>query len=617
MAICGIAHIEPAAIAGSDLARGLDALAMGPQWTRDQFQSPGVAFGATAAAETTSIGTQGPISVCCDADLWNAAELSARAGIAPSNVALAIAVLYEQLGEKMLDELRGAFALAIWDARRSRLSIAVDPMGIRPLVYSASRDRICFASQPRGIFATGYASRQVNYRAIGSYLTYTVVPAPETAFRDVHKVEPGSLLRWSRETLGQRRYWDMSYPEDAHEGTDTLAVRLLEHMRASVDASAQELDPARLGCFLSGGTDSSSVVGLLAQHIPEPVNTFSIGFEEEPFNELHYADIAVKHFGTRHHQAKIGATAAFETVGRVVDAYDEPFGNASIIPTYHCLRLAREAGVTTMLAGDGGDELFGGNERYRTDQIYQMYFRLPHVARKALEPLLLGMPDFTAQVARAKRYVIACNRGNPERYCAWLLPCRYPPGEVFGPGVSSANGHDVLAVMRRHFVSANAKSELNRLLYVDMKMTLADNALPKVTRAAEMQGIDVRFPYLDRSLAEFAGSLPSNLKVRRLEKRYLFKKATASLLPPEILQKKKHGFGLPIGMWLKTDPRFRQLARDVLLDSRTYQRGYFQRPFVEQLFKQLDSDDGVYFGDSLWLFLMLELWHRKHVEGAA
>jgi asparagine synthase (glutamine-hydrolysing) len=171
--------------------------------------------------------------------------------------------------------------------------------------------------------------------------------------------------------------------------------------------------------------------------------------------------------------------------------------------------------------------------------------------------------------------------------------------------------------MRRHFVSANAKSELNRLLYVDMKMTLADNDLPKVTRAAEMQGIDVRFPYLDRSLAEFAGSLPSNLKVRRLEKRYLFKKATASLLPREILQKKKHGFGLPIGMWLKTDPRFRQLARDVLLDSRTYQRGYFQRPFVEQLFKQLDSDDGVYFGDSLWLFLMLELWHRKHVEGAA
>jgi asparagine synthase (glutamine-hydrolysing) len=409
----------------------------------------------------------------------------------------------------------------------------------------------------------------------------------------------------------------MTYAEDAKERPGALAIRLLDHMKASVDAAANGLDPARLGCFLSGGTDSSSVVGLLAQHAQGPVNTFSIGFAEEPFNELHYADIAVKHFGTRHHQAKISAATAFETVDPVVDAYDEPFGNASIIPTYHCLRLAREAGVTTMLAGDGGDELFGGNERYRTDQIYQMYFRLPRAARKALEPVLLGMPDFAPQVARAKRYVAACKRGNPDRYCAWLLPCRYSPGEVFGPAVSSANGHDVLAVMRRHFASANARSELNRLLYVDMKMTLADNDLPKVTRAAEMLGIDVRFPYLDRELAEFTGSLPSDLKVRRLEKRFLFKKATANLLPREILEKKKHGFGLPVGLWLKTDPRFHALAREVLLDSRTYQRGYFQRSFVERLFKQLEDDDTVYFGDSLWLFLMLELWHRKHVEGAA
>ena len=617
MAICGIAHVEPSAMAGSDLAGAVDALALGAQWKRDRFDDRGVALGATAANTTASIATRGAITVCCDADLWNAVELSSRAGVAPSNVALALAVLYERLGEKVLEELRGAFALAIWDAGRSTLTIAVDPMGIRPLVYSATRDWLCFASQPRGIFATGYLKREVNYKAIGSFLTYTVVPAPETAFRDVHKLEPGSLLTWSRETTRRRRYWDMTYAEDATERPGALAIRLLDHMRASVDAAADGLDPARLGCFLSGGTDSSSVVGLLAQDARAPVNTFSIGFAEEPFNELHYADIAVKHFGTRHHQAKISAATAFETVDAVVDAYDEPFGNASIIPTYHCLRLAQEAGVTTMLAGDGGDELFGGNERYRTDQIYQMYFRLPRAARKALEPVLRGMPDFAPQVARAKRYVAACNRGNPDRYCAWLLPCRYPAGEVFGPAVSSANGHDVLAVMRRHFASANARSELNRLLYVDMKMTLADNDLPKVTRAAEMLGIDVRFPYLDRELAEFTGSLPSDLKVRRLEKRFLFKKATANLLPREILDKKKHGFGLPVGLWLKTDPRFHALAREVLLDSRTYQRGYFQRSFVERLFKQLEDDDAVYFGDSLWLFLMLELWHRKHVEGAA
>jgi asparagine synthase (glutamine-hydrolysing) len=614
VAICGIAGREDAVAAGDAIARSLDALSLGPEWKRKQLIGREFAVGITSAIDPMVIGVRGPITVCCDADLWNAADLLAKADVPEPNIALAIAALYERMGEGILHELRGAFSLAVWDSRDSRLLIAVDPMGIRPLVYSANSEQICFASQPRGIFATGRFGREVDYQAISSYLTFTVVPAPQTAFRNVHKMEPGTLLHWSRGILSRRRYWDIVYPEDARESTDTLATRLLDRMKASVAASAHGIDVGRLGSFLSGGTDSSSVVGLLTQLTAAPVNTFSIGFEEEAFNELRYAHIAVKHFGARHHEAKISAALAFETVNQVVDAYDEPFGNASIIPTYHCLRLAREAGMTTMLAGDGGDELFGGNERYRTDQLYQIYLRLPDLARKTFEPLLFRMPDFLPQVARAKRYVNACNQGNPERYCAWLLPCRYRPEDLLGPAVSQANGSDVLAVIRRHFVNAQASSDLNRLLYVDVKMTLGDNDLPKVTRAAEMLGIRVRFPYLDTDLAEFTGSLPANLKVRGLEKRYLFKKATAKLLPREILAKKKHGFGLPVGFWLKTDPRFRSLARDVLLDSRTYQRGYFRRPFVERLFDQLEADDGVYFGDSLWLFLMLELWHRKHVE---
>jgi len=616
MAICGIVHRD--AVSGAnDVTRSLDALSLGPEWKREQFAGQGVAFGTTSAIDSTVIAVRGPLVVCCDADLWNAAELSTRAGVAKPSVALAIAVLYEQLGERVLDELRGAFALAISDARSSRVLIAVDPMGIRSLVFSASREQLCFASQPRGLFAMGRVSKEVNPHAIGSFLTFTVVPAPETAYLNVNRLEPGTVLTWSPEGIRQRRYWDMVYPEDARGSTSALAIRLLEHMRASVGASTQGVDVGRLGCFLSGGTDSSSVVGLLTQYTSAPVNTFSIGFDEEAFNELHYADIAVKHFGTRHHEARISAAAAFDTVRQVVEAYDEPFGNASIIPTYHCLRLAREAGVTTMLAGDGGDELFGGNERYRTDQFYQIYLRLPDVARKAIEPLLFRMPDFVPQVARAKRYVNACNQGNPERYCSWLLTRRYPPSELLGPAVALANGRDMLADMRRHFAAAKATSELNRLLYVDVKMTLGDNDLPKVTRAAELLGMRVRFPYLDRSLAEFTGSLRADLKVRGLRKRYLFKRATANLLPRDILEKKKHGFGLPVGMWLKTDPKFRSLARDVLLDSRTYQRGYFQRAFVERLFARLEADDAVYYGDSLWLFLMLELWHRKHIEGTA
>jgi asparagine synthase (glutamine-hydrolysing) len=180
------------------------------------------------------------------------------------------------------------------------------------------------------------------------------------------------------------------------------------------------------------------------------------------------------------------------------------------------------------------------------------------------------------------------------------------------------NGHsDLLAVPRQHYQLAPARSELNRLLYIDIKMTLGDNDLPKVVRASELAGVEVRFPLLDHPLAEFSGRIPARFKVHGLEKRYLFKKATAGLLPKAILQKKKHGFGLPIGLWLKQHPLWRGLAQDVLLDPRTYQRGYFRRAFIEELFRMMDADQSTYYGDLLWLFLMAELWHRNHVEGVA
>src|SRR5262249_914067 len=359
-------------------------------------------------------------------------------------------------------------------------------------------------------------------------------------------------------------------------------------MSEAVRPHAEDVNKSHLGCFLSGGTASSSVLGLLERHKGNSVNAFSIGFSEERFNELEYARIAASAFHASHSIAVLTPEETFADIATIVGGYDEPFGNASVLPTYACLKLGRKQGVAVMLAGDGGDELFGGNERYRTERVFGIYHDVPRVLRhRVIEPLVFGLPA-VGPVGKARRYIAQTRTPNPERYFQWHLLQRFPRERVLGPEIGLMNGHgDLLAVPRSHYLNAPAHSELNRLLYIDIKMTLGDNDLPKVVRASELAGVEVRFPLLDHPLAEFSGRMPAKFKVHGLEKRYLFKKATARLLPAAILRKKKHGFGLPIGLWLKQHPLWRKLAQDVLLDPRTYQRDYFQRSFVEELFRRM------------------------------
>jgi asparagine synthase (glutamine-hydrolysing) len=496
--------------------------------------------------------------------------------------------------------------------------LAVDRFGIKRLAYAEDASGIVFASEPGAIFASGRVQKKVNLSAITEYLVYNVVPIPKTAFEGVSRVAPGEYVLWTEKGADKKRYWDMRYPEDGRDSPDALAKELLSRMETAVRVTAADLDLEKTGCFLSGGTDSSSIVGLLTQLHKPPVNAFSIGFSEERFNELEYARLAAKHFQAHHVEGRLGPEEARGVVDKVVSAYHEPFGNSSAIPTYWCAKLAREHGIELLLAGDGGDELFGGNERYREQQIFDFYQQIPESARRWLiEPAVFAGPRL-GPLRKAQNYIRQSNTGNPERYCRWRLLRVFSPDLVLGGDMPFRNGHsDLLATARLHLKSAAASSELNRLLYLDVKMTLGDEDLPKVTRMAEVAGIRVRFPYLDHELAEFSGRLPASLKVHRLEKRYLFKRATRGLLPEAILKKKKHGFGLPIGFWLKSHPQWHGWAKEVLYDPKTYQRGYFRREFIEQLFSNMRQDDTPYFGDLLWVFLMLELWHRRHVEGVS
>lgn len=580
---------------------------------------PHAQFGATSTTKTTSLWSSADLMVACEASLVGLAALAdANNASAVQSPAEIIGELYLQHGLECFSRLRGAFSLAIWDNRSQTLVLAIDRFAVRPLTYFADSSQVVFGSQARSIFASGRVEKKVNAPAIADFLNFSMVPAPECAFQSLAKLSPGTFLVWKEGKTELRKYWDLEYSESDKGSTQELAQELLSSMSDAVRLYSEDVPKDHLGCFLSGGTDSSSVLGLLERHKGQAVNAFSIGFSEERFNELEYARMAAGVFHANHSIAVLTPEETFADIATIAAAYDEPFGNASVLPTYACLKLAKQKGVDVMLAGDGGDELFGGNERYLTERIFGIYHDLPQSLRRFLiEPLAFGLPGL-GPIGKARRYIGHTRTPNPERYFQWHLLQRFPHANVLGPGIELRNGHsDLLAIPRQHHKLAPAQTELNRLLYIDIKMTLGDNDLPKVVRASELAGVAVRFPLLDHPLAEFSGRIPARYKVHGLEKRYLFKKATAGLLPKAILQKKKHGFGLPIGLWLKQHPLWRGLAQDVLLDPRTYQRGYFQRSFVEELFRMMDADQSTYYGDLLWLFMMAELWHRNHVEGVA
>jgi asparagine synthase (glutamine-hydrolysing) len=355
---------------------------------------------------------------------------------------------------------------------------------------------------------------------------------------------------------------------------------------------------------------------MMARMHKGPVNTFSIGFQEQPFNELDYAEITARRFHAKHHTYLVGPDDCFDALPDIVRCFDEPYGNSSAIPTYFCARLAAQNGVKILLAGDGGDELFGGNERYLTDKIFEVYQIIPHFFRKAvIEPSLAAFPWESNIVTKARSYVRRSNLPRIERYFSYAFLCAQSHVEVFEKDFLSALGdYSVLAIPSEHYRRALATDHLDRLLYVDMKITLADNDLPKVTCMSELAGIESRFPFLDRSVAEFSGCIPAALKVKGFQKRYLFKKAFRKLLPIEVIQKKKHGFGIPVSSWMKTDRRMRELLRDTLLSKRALERGYFRRQFIEDLFRNYESDDSTYYGDTLWTFLVMELWHQHVVD---
>jgi len=551
-------------------------------------------------------------ALVADLDLVNLEDLPGIAdGAAPG---ACLRGLHSQLGTGFATRLRGAFAIAIWDASRRRLALVADRFGFKRMYYAVTDNGVAFGSRAGSPLALPGCSTDVDPGAVYAYLNFGTVPAPQSIYRVVRRLAPGEMLVWEDGRVTVSQYWDLSYSERAL-GQVAAARATYGQTEKAMRQTLSGLEPKHTGAFLSGGTDSSTIVGLMSRLTGERVHAFSIGFQEARYNELEYAELAARHFDAAHYTRIVTADEALAHLPDIVAAYDEPFGNNSALPTYLCARLARETGMKVLLAGDGGDEIFGGNERYRRESILARYYRIPPFVRRGLvEPMVRLFPAEAPGLAgKARRYVERASLPNPDRFYSTEFFVSQHRNQVLHPDFLASTVADApIQVARRHFEAPTGAAELNRLLHVDLKITLGDNDLFKVARTAEAAGIGVRFPLLDHSLVEFMAGLPTSYKVRGGEKRYIFKEAFGTLLPEPILAKVKHGFGLPTSDWLKRHQGFRELGRETLLSSRARQRGYFAPGAVEELFRLHEADHTPFYGDILWNILMLELWHERH-----
>jgi len=560
------------------------------------------------------------IRITADAELFNRPELTKllKGGDCdPASLSSAelLAHLYRERGVSFVELLDGIFSFALWDEEHRRLVLAIDRLGVNSLYWRKEGERMLFASRVGAIRNTQEVPAAVNPAALVQYMLFSAVPAPMVIYQGIEKLRPGTCLVYEAWQIRQTRYWDLEYRESENLNVAHWAHEVREGMRSAVHNHLTDLSPEKTGAYLSGGTDSSSVVAFMNER-HSPVNTYSIFFAEAVYSEIGFARTTAEHFHASHHELSLTSRDTYDAIPKIMEYYDEPFANSSAIGAYHCARMARESGVTTLLAGDGGDELFAGNERYATDKRFSLYQHVPNWLRKGvIEPIVALVPQNESRLDLPRRYVRRASIPLPRRIFSYHLLLSTPPEEIFEPGLlESAPPETWMNVAEEHFRSAVANDDLNRLLYLDVKMTLADNDLRKVLGTAEMAGVRARFPLLDYKLAELSGRVPAALKMRGFEKRFIFKEAMKEILPHNVLYKKKHGFGVPVALWFLQDPQLETLVADVLTDSRTRQRGYFRPAFLDHLLKLHRGKDAHFYGEILWYLVALELWHRQHLE---
>lgn len=482
--------------------------------------------------------------------------------------AAALAEAYRCHGDALVEQLGGAFTIVVADMARRAGFAAIDRAGIGRLCWASPRPgTIVFASSADAVRRHPSVTTGIADQAIYDFLSFYAVPCPTTIYQGVRKLVPAQALPLGPDDPVPRFYWRMPYDQPSSDGVDALAGELRTVLdRATARACGAER-PERLGTFLSGGLDSSSVTGLLAARTSGRARSFTIGFAEPGFDERAYARMAAERFATDHHEHVLTPEDAAALLPRLAAAYDEPFANTSAIPAFYCARQARGAGVAVMLAGDGGDELFAGNSRYLDMLRMERYQRLPRWLRRGLiEPVSAALPlgDRLPLVGklrgRVRRYALPL----PERMHYGLLESTAHVEDFLAPDfLATVDRHHPATIMREVYQRTPSSNPLQRMLHHDLQLTLADNDLRKVERMAAVAGVRVRYPMLDDDVMEFSARVPPALLLAGGRLRDFYKHAMAGFLPEGILTKQKHGFGMPFGPWMASGNGFRSFCLDL------------------------------------------------------
>ena len=526
----------------------------------------------------------------------------------------AIVHAYEQYGADCPRYLRGMFAFAIWDERKEELFLARDRVGKKPILYAKTGGAFVFGSEFSALLTHPAVGREVEREALHYYLSFMCVPAPLTAYRDIRKLEPGHSLTLTRAgEIKTERYWQPDFTRKIKISEEEAGERAVELLREAVRVRLMSEVP--LGAFLSGGVDSSAVVALMAEESSAPVKTFSIGFDEQDFSELHHARRVAERVGADHHEFVVRPDA-MEVLPTLVEHYGEPYADSSAVPTYYVSRETRRH-VTVALNGDGGDECFAGYERYAAMRLSETYRKLPAALRERVitqAAALLPASELRRSRARSlKRFLRAASLPPVERYLRWV--------SVFDPQAKAelytdefrreTEGQGAARWLAPWFAQANGAGVVDAALLADTMTYLPNDLLVKVDIASMAVSLEARSPFLDHHVIEFAASLPEGLKLRRLTTKYLLKRALRGLLPRENLTRGKMGFGVPVGHWLRGP--LQDFLRGHLLSERAARRGLLRPEAVRRLV-ELHARGERDYTHQLWTLLMLELWFQRFID---
>jgi asparagine synthase (glutamine-hydrolysing) len=499
-------------------------------------------------------------------------------------------------------EVDGDFAIALREPS-GRIFLAVDRFGIRTLCYRVQNGELLFAERADDLADSDV---QADPKALYDYLYFHAIPSPRTIYNGVFRLPAAHYGVYEEGKLTIEPYWTPQFEVAGGHDFDELREEFLGLLRQAV---SRQLDGTEPACFLSGGTDSSTVAGLIAEVTGQAPATYSIGFEAEGYDEMMYARIAARHFGTRHHEYYVTPDDLVSGIPRVAAHFDQPFGNSSVLPAFFCALRARDDGVKRLLAGDGGDELFGGNSRYAKQRVFDAYAAFPVGLRRILlEPLLLASPVGKLPMLRkGASYVDQARVTMPDRLQMYNLLWRLGPERVLTAGfLSQVDVAEPAREQRRVWAQAKAANQIDRTLAYDWRYTLAETDLPKVRGATQMAGIEVGFPLLDDDLLRFSMRLPADYKVKGLKLRWFFKEALRNFLPDQIIRKKKHGFGLPFGVWVTRHRALRELAFESLIS--LSRRDIVRPEFITELRDRLLPEHPGYYGEMVWILVMLEQW---------